>query len=127
MIRILLFLLVVFVLGLGFAWLADRPGDMVVTFNGYQYEVKLIVAAIAVTATVAAVMLLWWLTKSIWNSPYTIARYFRVRRRDRGYQALSTGMIAAGAGDAELARKMNRQAAKLIRSDQEPLIQLLDA
>ncbi|MEP9397505.1 heme biosynthesis protein HemY [Mesorhizobium sp. KR2-14] len=127
MIRILFFLLVVFVLALGFTWLADRPGDMVVTFNGYQYEVKLIVAAVAVTATVAAVMLLWWLTRSIWNSPYTIARYFRVRRRDRGYQALSTGMIAAGSGDAELARKMNRQAAKLIRSDQEPLIQLLDA
>lgn len=127
MIRILFFLLVVFLLGLGFAWLADRPGDMIVTFNGYQYEVKLIVAAVAVTATVAAVMLLWWLTKSIWNSPYTIARYFRVRRRDRGYQALSTGMIAAGAGDAALARKMNRQAAKLIRSDQEPLVQLLDA
>ena len=33
MIRILLFLIVVFALGLGFAWLADRPGDMVVTFE----------------------------------------------------------------------------------------------
>ena len=33
MIRILFFLLVVFALGLGFAWLADRPGDMVVTFE----------------------------------------------------------------------------------------------
>ena len=38
MIRILFFLIVVFALGLGFAWLADRPGDMVVTFNGYQYQ-----------------------------------------------------------------------------------------
>ena len=36
-------------------------------------------------------------------------------------------MIAAGAGDAALARKKNKEAAKLIRSDQEPLIQLLDA
>lgn len=127
MIRILFFLLIVFALGLGFAWLADRPGDMVVTFSGYQYQVSLMVAAVAVTAVVAAVMIVWWLTKAIWNSPYTVARYFRVRRRDRGYQALSTGMIAAGAGDAGLARKMNKQAAKLIRSDQEPLIQLLDA
>jgi HemY protein len=127
MIRILFFLLIVFGLGLGFAWLADRPGDMVVTFSGYQYQVSLMVAAVAVTAVVAAVMIVWWLTKAIWNSPYTVARYFRVRRRDRGYQALSTGMIAAGAGDAALARKMNKQAAKLIRSDQEPLIQLLDA
>ena len=127
MIRILLFLIVVLALGLGFAWLADRPGDMLVTFNGYQYQVSLMVAAVAVTAAVAAVMIAWWLLKSIWNSPYTIARYFRVRQRDRGYQALSTGMIAAGAGDAALARKMNKQAAKLIRSDSEPLIHLLDA
>ena len=127
MIRILIFLIVVFALGLGFAWLADRPGDMVVNFGGYQYQVSLMVAAVAVTAVVAAVMISWWLVKSIWNSPYTIARYFRVRQRDRGYQALSTGMIAAGAGDAALARKMNKQAAKLIRSDTEPLIHLLDA
>lgn len=127
MIRILIFLLVVFLLGLGFAWLADRPGDMVVTLDGYQYRVTLMVAAVGVVAVVAAVMILWWLVKSIWNSPYTISRYFRVRRRDRGYQALSTGMIAAGAGDAALARKKNKEAAKLIRSDQEPLIQLLDA
>ena len=121
MIRILLFLVVVFGLGLGFAWLADRPGEMVVTFNGYQYQVSLMVAA------VAAVMILWWLVKSVWNSPYTISRYFRVRRRDRGYQALSTGMIAAGAGDGALARKKTREAAKLISADQEPLIHLLEA
>lgn len=127
MARILIFLAVVFALGLGFAWLADRPGDMVVTFGGYRYQVSLMVAAVAVTAVVAAVMITWWLVKSIWNSPYTIARYFRVRQRDRGYQALSTGMIAAGAGDATLARKMNKQAAKLIRSESEPLIHLLDA
>ncbi|RVB97986.1 heme biosynthesis protein HemY, partial [Mesorhizobium sp. M7A.F.Ca.AU.002.06.1.1] len=127
MIRLLAFLIVVFALGLGFAWLADRPGDMVVTFNGYQYQVSLMVAAVAVVAVVAAVMILWWLLKSLWNSPYTISRYFRVRRRDRGYQALSTGMIAAGAGDGALARKKTKEAAKLIRSDQEPLIHLLEA
>ncbi|RWL21378.1 MULTISPECIES: heme biosynthesis protein HemY [Mesorhizobium] len=127
MIRILLFLAVVFVLGLGFAWLADRPGEMVVTFSGYQYQVSLMVAAVAVVAVVAAVMIVWWLLKALWNSPYTISRYFRVRRRDRGYQALSTGMIAAGAGDGALARKKTKEAAKLIRSDQEPLIHLLEA
>lgn len=127
MIRLLAFLIVVFALGLGFAWLADRPGDMVVTFNGYQYQVSLMVAAVAIVAVVAAVMILWWLIRSLWNSPYTISRYFRVRRRDRGYQALSTGMIAAGAGDGALARKKTKEAAKLIRSDQEPLIHLLEA
>lgn len=127
MVRVLFFLILVGAVGLGFAWLADRPGDLVVTFNGYQYQVTLMVAAVVVVALVAAIMLSWWVVKAIWNSPYTITRYFRVRRRDRGYQALSTGMIAAGAGDALLARQKNKEAAKLIRSDQEPLIQLLEA
>ena len=127
MIRIIFFLVVVFALGLGFAWLADRPGELTLAFEGYQYQLTLMVAAVAVTAIVAAVMILWWVIKAIWTSPYTISRYFRVRRRDRGYQALSTGMIAAGSGDAALARTKNKEAAKLIRADQEPLIQLLDA
>ena len=81
MLRVLLFVAVVFLLGLGFAWLAERPGDLVITFGGYQYEVTLMVAAVIVTAIVAAVMIVWWLLKAIWNSPYTVARYFRVRRR----------------------------------------------
>lgn len=127
MARILTFVAIVVLLGAGFAWLADRPGNMVISFQGYQYQVSLMAAAVGVTAIVAAVMLTWWVIKSIWYSPYTISRYFRVRRRDRGYQALSTGMIAAGAGDAVLARAKNKEAAKLIRSDQEPLIQLLEA
>lgn len=127
MVRILFYLLIIFLLGLGFAWLAERPGEMVLTFAGYRYEVSLMVAAVAVVAVVAAVMIVWWLIRSIWNSPYAVARYFRVRRRDRGYQALSTGMVAAGAGDGGLARRMGKQAAKLVSSDQEPLIHLLDA
>jgi HemY protein len=127
MLRILFFLGVVFALGLGFAWLADRPGDLVVTLDGYQYQVTLMVAAVAIAAIVAAVMLTWWVVKVIWRSPYLVSRYFRVRRRDRGYQALSTGMIAAGAGDAGLARKKKKEAMKLISADQEPLIHLLDA
>ena len=127
MLRILLFLVVVLALGLGFAWLADRPGDLVVTFGGYQYQVTLMVAAVGVVAVVAATMLAWWIVKGIWRSPYLVSRYFRVRRRDRGYQALSTGMIAAGAGDAGLARAKKKEAMKLISADQEPLIHLLDA
>lgn len=127
MIRILFFLAIVFLLGLGFAWLAERPGDLVVTFGGYQYEVTLLAAAIMLVAAFAAMMIIWWIIRGVWRSPYTVSRYFRVRRRDRGYQALSTGLIAAGAGDGGMARRMGKQAAKLIASDQEPLILLLDA
>ncbi len=127
MIRILFFFIVVLLLGVGFAWLADRPGDLVLTFAGMQYKVSLMVAASSIVAIVAAVMLIWWLIKSIITSPYALRRHFRARKRDRGYQSLSTGLIAAGAGDGQTARLMIKQAEKLLNVDQEPLIKLLDA
>src|SRR5690606_766780 len=121
------FLLLVFLIGLGFAWLADRPGELVMTFNGYQYQVSLMVAAVITVAVVARTVMSWWVLKRIWSSPYPVTRYFRARSRERGDQALSTGMVAAGAGDAALARKKKKEAMKLIAADQEPLIHLLDA
>ncbi len=127
MIKVLSFLVVVLVLGFGFAWLADRPGDLVVTFAGMQHKVSLMVAASAIVALVAAVMLVWWIIKSVIGSPYALRRHFRARKRDRGYQSLSTGLIAAGAGDGQTARRMIKQAEKLLNVDQEPLIKLLDA
>ncbi len=127
MIRILFFLVPVFILGFAFAWLADRPGDLTLTFGGYQMQVSLLVAAILITAVVAAAMILWWLVKSIVTSPHTISRHFRTRRRDRGYEALSMGMIAAGAGDPALARRKKKEALKLLSADREPLVHLLDA
>ncbi|MEK1887864.1 MAG: heme biosynthesis protein HemY [Phyllobacterium sp.] len=127
MARILTFIAVVLLLCVGFAWLADRPGDLVVTFGGMQYKVTLMVAASAIVAVVAAVMLAWWAIKSLVASPYALRRHFRARKRDRGYQSLSTGLIAAGAGDGQTALRMVRQAEKLLNVDQEPLIKLLDA
>ncbi|MEI4481392.1 MULTISPECIES: heme biosynthesis protein HemY [unclassified Phyllobacterium] len=127
MMRILFFFIVVLLLGVGFAWLADRPGDLVLTFAGMQYKVSLMVAATSIVAIVAGVMLSWWLVKSIVTSPYALRRHFRARKRDRGYQSLSTGLIAAGAGDGQTARLMIKQAEKLLNVDQEPLIKLLDA
>lgn len=127
MIRLFAFILVVLALGWGFSWLADRPGLISVTWQDYLIETSLMVAATAVAAVIAAFMILWWLFQLIWTSPYSVRRYFRARKRDRGYQALSTGLIAAGAGNAILARKMSLRAQGMLRADQEPLLHLLDA
>ncbi|MBB4568130.1 heme biosynthesis protein HemY [Rhizobium leucaenae] len=127
MIRLLIFAVLVLLLGYGFSWLADRPGDLSLVWGGELYQTKLIVAAGILIALIAAVMVVWWFIRLIWTSPHSVTRYFRARKRDRGYQALSTGLIAAGAGNALLARKMAARSRGLIRADQEPLINLLEA
>jgi HemY protein len=85
------------------------------------------VAATLVVSLIFIVMFVWWLIRTIWTSPHSISRFFRARKRDRGYQALSTGLIAVGSGDAPLARKMLDRTKGLIRSETEPLIHLLEA
>jgi HemY protein len=127
MIRLFIFLLVILGLGWGFSWLADRPGLISITWQDHLIETSLMVAATAVVALIAAAMILWWIVGVVWTSPYSVRRYFRARKRDRGYQALSTGLIAAGAGNALLARKMSLRTRGLLSADQEPLIHLLDA
>ena len=52
MIRVVFFLIAIGVLALGAAWLADRPGDVVLTWQGLRVETSLMVmvAALLVTA-----------------------------------------------------------------------------
>lgn len=127
MLRILFFILTILALGFGFSWLADRPGSLSIVWQGQLIEMSLMVAASAMLAIVAAIMILWWFVRTLWTSPHSVRRYFRARTRDRGYQALSTGLIAAGAGNAALAHKMSARARSLLRADQEPLILVLEA
>ncbi|HVK89859.1 MAG TPA: heme biosynthesis protein HemY [Mycoplana sp.] len=127
MTRLLCFVLLVLALGAGFAWLADRPGELSIIWQGQRIAMSLMVAATIAVTAMAIVIFLWWLVRAVLTSPHAIRRHFRARKRDRGYQALSTGLIAAGAGDAASARKMLARTKGLISPDQEPLVHLLEA
>ncbi len=59
MIRVVLFLIVVGALALGVAWIADRPGDVVVTWQGLRIETSLMVMGAAVLAAVVVLALIW--------------------------------------------------------------------
>lgn len=125
MIRIFLFLLLVLFLGLGFAWFADRPGDVTLEWQGNQYQTSLMVVLVGLVALVAAIMITWWLARTILDSPQIVQRFFKARRKDRGYTALSKGLIAANSGDASSARRYTKESVKLL--GREPLVDLLDA
>ena len=124
MFRLIIFLLLVLALGFGFAWIADRPGMISLVWEGTRYETSLMVALAAFVAVVVAIMVTWWIISLILRSPLLMRRFFRNRRRDRGYHALSQGLLAAGTGDAGRARRLARDSRKLLGS--EPLVELLD-
>ncbi len=125
MIRVVVYLAIVALLATGAVWLADRPGDVLVTWQGYRVETSVMVLIAAVAAIAAAAVLLWSIVRAIFRSPQTLAHHLRMRRGVRGYHAVSQGLIAIGSGDARTARKFLEQANR--SAPGEPLTLLLGA
>ena len=125
MIRVVFFLIVVGALSLGVVWLADRPGDVVVTWQGWRIETSLMVLASAVLAAMATLALSWTVLRTVLNSPFTLFNLLHRRRGERAYDAISRGLIAVGAGDLLAARKHSAEARRIAPA--EPLALLLHA
>jgi HemY protein len=125
MIRIVLFLIALALVAAGFAWFADRPGDIVLTWQGYRIETSLMVALVAAILFVVLVLVLWSIARATWRTPENVSFFFRHRRAMKGYQAITRGLIAIGAGDRKLARRSADDAGRLAPGD--PLALLLEA
>lgn len=125
MIRALWFLLKVAVVIAAAIWLADRPGTVSVHWLGYAVEAPFWVALLVTIVALGIAALGYRLIRGLIRTPYRIRRHSRVRRRERGYRALTQGMVAIAAGDAQTARKMARKADGLL--NEPPLTMLLSA
>jgi HemY protein len=107
------------------AWFADRPGEITIVWLGYEIETSVMVAVGAIALAMAVLLALWGLARRIVGAPGSITGFFRHRRREKGYAALSQGMIALGAGDSAAARRHAALAERFIAD--EPLTLLLKA
>jgi HemY protein len=125
MVRVFVFFAVIMVAALGFAWLADRPGDVTVVWNGLNIQTSLMVALLGVVLAVGVLMFIWSLLRTVLRAPDLISLFLRNRRGKKGYQAISRGLVAVGAGDMHAARRHAREAHRL--APQEPLTHLLSA
>jgi len=125
MIRIVAFLLIVLAAAAGLHWLADRPGTIVVEWQGYIAETSVFRAFVILVVTMGLAVLAWSALRSLWSGPVMIGRLLNRRRQQRGLGALSSGMIAIGAGDGALAMRYAGQARKAL--PHEPLTHLLRA
>jgi HemY protein len=125
MIRVVVYLVVIGLLAFGAVWLADRPGDVAITWLGRRVETSVMVLAIAVVAVAVLAAILWSMVRAVMRSPDLVGRYLRTRRGVRGYLAVSQGLVAVGSGDVVAARKFMEQASRIAPA--EPLTLLLRA
>ena len=125
MLRTIFVFALIVVIAMAAVWLSDYPGDVRLTWGGYVVETSVvIVGAIAlVFAVLVAFVYRFW----IWikHGPGRIGEIFSARRRDKGLEAISSGMVAIAAGDADEARRQAIAAEKHLSG--EPMTLLLAA
>lgn len=125
MIRALWFLALVSAGIFALVWLADRPGSLVLEWQGYRVETSvamLIGAIIAVSVATALSYRVWLFLR---RAPSQLSGAWKQRRKQQGYQALTRGMVAVAAGDADEARRSVKRAEVLL--NEPPLTMLLSA
>jgi HemY protein len=125
MIRLVAFLLAILAIAAGINWLADRPGTIVIQWLDYVAEVSVLGAFVIMLLLLVAALMLASALRWLWSSPETVAHLLHRRREQRGLDALSSGMIAVGAGDRALAVRYAGQARKSLPN--APLTHLLRA
>jgi HemY protein len=125
MLRLIGFLVAVALVAAGLAWLADRPGELTVDWQGYVIETSVFRAIVLLFAAVVTVLAVWSLFRNVWQSPAAVGTVLAKRRQKLGIDALSSGMIALGAGDRAAAMRAAIQARKSLPN--EPLTHLLRA
>ncbi|MDN5005907.1 heme biosynthesis protein HemY [Bradyrhizobium sp. GCM10027634] len=125
MLRIVLFLVLIALAGAGAAWVADQPGNVVLTWGGWRASPSIPVFVLCLGIFAVLIVLLWSILTAIWRTPGRIRRRRREKRHARGRHAITHGLLAIGHGDTALARR-HAEAARRHAAD-DPLALLLHA
>ena len=125
MIRALWFLFIVSLGIFALVWLLDRPGSVVLDWQGYRVETSIAVMlglVVGIAFAAAQGYRIWLFLR---RAPSQMTGAWRQRRKQQGYQALTKGMVAVSAGDAEEAIRSVKRAEALL--NEPPLTMLLSA
>ncbi|MBI1981594.1 MAG: heme biosynthesis protein HemY [Methylocystis sp.] len=125
MLFLFFFIIALAAVAYGLEWLMEQPGSLTLDFAGYQFEASIPVAVGGLLLIITATIILFAILFAALRMPGRWTGGARMKRRDRGFDALSLGLIAAGSGDAARARKAALVAERLLPN--EPLTQILKA
>ena len=98
MYRIILFLVLIALAGLGAAWVADQPGEVLMSWGGWSAHPKLPVFVMLLGIVIVAAILVWTMLLALWRTPARMRRGRRERRLARGRHAITHGLLAVGHG-----------------------------
>jgi len=125
MVRLIFFIIAAAVLAWGVVWLSDNPGQVSLNWGGWQIDTSAGVLVAGVVLLITGVALGYRFWTFIRGAPKQIASTRRARRSRQGYRALTQGMVAVAAGDAEESRRQVAKADGLL--GEPPLTLLLKA
>jgi HemY protein len=125
MFRIILFLVLIALAAAGAAWVADQPGEVVLSGDGWRARLDLPAFVLALGLVVVAAMLAWAIVRGLLRTPERLRKNRRERRHARGRHAITQGLLAIGHGDSAAARAHADVARRHAAHD--PLALLLNA
>lgn len=125
MLRIILFLVIIALAAAGAAWVAEQPGDVVLSWNAWRAEMRLPVFILGLGASLVALGLAWWIITTLLRAPGRMKRGRVERRSGRARHAITQGLLAVGHGDAAAARQHAASARR--HAPHDPLALLLQA
>ncbi|MBN34836.1 MAG: heme biosynthesis protein HemY [Rhodospirillaceae bacterium] len=105
--------------------LFESGGDLTWMWGSFEYSTSVPVFVLLVVVATAALVVAFWLLSWLWRGPARIKESLGRRRREKGYESLTAGLVAVAAGDASEARRHARKADDLL--GHPPLTLLLTA
>ena len=120
---ILLFILVLAALAYGVELVIDQPGSVTIDWGSYHVEASIPVTAAVLLVAAAAIVLIWSLVAGTFRMPQRMREGLHWRRREKGFAAVTKGIVAAASGDAAATKQAAKAAEKLLPD--EPLVHYL--
>ncbi|WP_417810283.1 heme biosynthesis protein HemY [Thalassospira alkalitolerans] len=117
MIRIGFFILITALLVTCTVWFANNPGNMTIVWLGYRFDGSIGMVALGLLALTALLVVLWRCWSAIANSPNWLGRILGSRRRKKGQQALTMGLLELASGDVRQALKHTRAVDRYLEDD----------
>ena len=125
MIRATLFIFVASAFIFASVWLVERPGYVILTWEGWQVNTKVSVLIFITILFLVVFCFLYRIWFGLKRTPAAIIQARKRQKRSRGYKALTQGMVAVAAGDATEARRQAQKVNGLL--GEPPLTKLLSA